>query len=1789
MTEQITIPREDWAKLEDHAHRLARGNRRLLAINNLLARVSELPGLENVAKSIVRLVLDNLGGTNAALYYPVATGLYYVDALGEQRKVNRVDDEMVQAAMERREFCEEVSQASHKGEAGVTAPAQVSRWAQPLMSGGRLVGVLTGEGTPASASTLRDGLQPFLHYAARILQNEVESYLSSVEAVHLAEIVRSSDDAVIGKTLEGVITSWNRGAETIYGYVAAEVLGRNIALLVPPSREDELPRILERLKQGEHIEHYETKRLRKDGRVVDVSLTISPIRDSAGHTVGASTIARDISGRLHAEAELRRANRALRTLSECNEALVRSAAQSELLLQICTTIVKVGGYRLAWVGFVDQQTTRLDTVVQASFEGETIEQSDSAWFDVAASGGPCGKAIHSAQPVVCHDLRTDPAFAAWRDAALDRGCVSCIVLPLVSGGGAFGVLAICSEQREAFDATETRLLVELADDLAYAVSALRTKEAHEQSQATLQLFRELLNQANDAIFVLDPPTARILDVNDTACRSLGYTREELLNLAVPGIDLQMRVVPRWAELLKTLQTTTALTLESVQQRKDGTTFPVEVDVSRAVQDKREYLIAVVRDVTERKEGERRLHESEERLRLTLESAQIAIWDWDVQNDRWFASPPYYTMLGYEPKTGDADRQEWLERVHPDDLALVTSEIQKARTRDFKEYCYDARIRHADGTYRWQHVMGFGIERDSIGRVIRMLGIRMDINDRKLADEAMKASEERFRDLYENAPNAYLSVGGDGAILRCNRRAGELVGYPPEQLLGRPVMELYAETPDGKPKAAQVLRRFLAGEALRDQELEMRHAVGHSVWVSLTVEPVRDAQGRVVASRSIAVDITERKRAENITKARLGLLELAVTCSLDELLQATLDKLESLTGSQIGFYHFLAPDQQTLTLQAWSSRTLREMCTAEGKGRHYSVAEAGVWVDCIRERRAVIHNDYATLPHRKGMPPGHAPVTRELVVPIFRGDRIVAVLGVGNKPANYSEADVQVVSSLADMAWDIAERRRAEESQRQSEMNLQLAFDAARLGDWRWDIRTGEVAWSARCKALYGLAPDTEMSYERFLASVHPEDRARVDAALRKAVDTRTDYELEKRVIWPDGSLRWTATRGRVICDSAGQPVQMAGVTMDITERKQAEAALRDSEERYRKLIAASPDAITATDLEGRVTLSSAKALEMFRLASEQQAVGRSVFDWIASADNDRARENLQGLMTTGTFPNRDFLLKRDDGTAFDAEVNGAVIQSADGTPYGTILITRDVTERKRAAELVRRLSRAVEQSPASIVITDPAGNIEYVNPKFTAVTGYTQAEVLGQNPRVLKSGEIPPEGYAELWRTITSGKEWRGEFHNRKKNGELYWELASISPILDESGRITHFLAVKEDITERRRMEEEFRQAQKLEAVGRLAGGVAHDFNNILAAILMNLSLLKDENDLPQDVTEGLDELEREANRAASLTRQLLVFSRRHVLDPKPLDLNDVIHNMSKMLRRLIGEDIDLVFQGQAEPLWIVADAGMVDQVLLNLCVNARDAMPEGGQLAVGTRRVQFDDAQARANPAARPGLFACLSVTDSGCGMSEDTQMRIFEPFYTTKEVGKGTGLGLATVQSIVDQHRGWVEVESTVGKGTTFRVYLPAMPERAGEQANAGRPQVRGGDETILLVEDDPGLRRLATLGLRKLGYAVLEATNGQEALRLWQEHRPRIDLLFTDMVMPGGISGLDLAQRLVQEKPAVKILVTSGYSAERAKPDVLSEKGMSYLAKPYDVIGMARAVRSSLDQPAQRVFGN
>ncbi len=629
-------------------------------------------------------------------------------------------------------------------------------------------------------------------------------------------------------------------------------------------------------------------------------------------------------------------------------------------------------------------------------------------------------------------------------------------------------------------------------------------------------------------------------------------------------------------------------------------------------------------------------------------------------------------------------------------------------------------------------------------------------------------------------------------------------------------------------------------------------------------------------------------------------------------------------------------------------------------------------------------------------------------------------------------------------------------------------------------------------------------------------------------------------------------------------------------RAAADERLRASEARYRSVIESAHDAILTVDREGRLVGWNPAAERIFGYA-EADILGQSLTRLMperfsAAHQAGLAQMHSQGILKHQGKPLALVGLCRD-GHEVEIELSLSVWTAQEGT-YVTGII-RDISERNRREALIQLQSAALEAAAEGIAITDVAGTIVWVNAAFSEMTGYTLYEAVGRNPRELvKSGVHDQAFYQNLWTTITGGAVWTGELTNRRKDGSHYPEQQSITPVRDGQGAITHFIAIKRDLTEEKQRSAAYLQAQKMEVVGRLVAGVAHDFNNLLAIIAGTSALALE--DLPPDhaAREDLQQIKDAGDRAAGITRQLLAFSRKQIAVPVILSVSDHVRASAKMLQRLIGEDIDLVVESGGGSDTVRIDPGHFDQLLMNLVVNARDAMPSGGVLTVASQVVN----SAWSDPAASGGdrQMVRLTVSDTGTGIAPDVLPHLFEPFFTTKEHGKGTGLGLATVAEIVRQSRGTVSVTSEPGAGAVFTIELP---QQAGSAGAAPPDQVRSGHgtETILLVEDDVALQALTERMLKKAGYTVLAASDGEQAVEMFERGQGAVHLLLTDVVLPG-MNGVELAARLTARTPLLKVIYMSGYTGDRLPPEALS--GAAFIAKPFVPNALTAQIRRTLD---------
>jgi nitrogen fixation negative regulator NifL len=1455
------------------------------------------------------------------------------------------------------------------------------------------------------------------------------------------------------------------------------------------------------------------------------------------------------------------------------------------------------------------------------------------------------------------------------------------------------------------------------------------KQAQKALQESEEKYRHLFESESDAIFLVDCETGRFLDANASAQRLYGYSREEMLQLHARDISAEVEKTERAiAEGAKVVPL-------RLCRKKDGAVFPVEITLSYLEDKGRKLFIAAIRDITERKQAERLQmlsthvleilndpHKLPEATTLILDALKDALGMEAVgirlRQDQDF---PYAVAKGFSQGFLDAenhlalrnpDRTFCLDEkgnpclecccgmvlagpteaskglLTPGGSVWTSNALEDYKLISEKDPRLNPRNRCLHEGYQSVALIPIRVKEKIIGllqlndrrkgrfsaelvRYLEGLAASLGVALLRMEEEhALRDSEAKWRSYMDFAPVGVLVADAEGRHTEANRAIEEMLGYGPGELIGTAVMDITAE---GMKEVAAKHFADIKNKGRAEMQCRLRRKDGSSIWALVRGTLLPD--GRLMG---VLQDITERKRAEEALRASEARLNA---------LYATMS--EGLASHEVVYANGNAVDYIITDVNpSFESITgiTRETAVGKKASQLYGVGSAP-YLDVYARVAA------------EGKPESF-----ETYLPSMQKHFAISVFSPGK-------------GKFATVFSDITERKQAEEAlQKQLELQDQLAKVAVTVPGTIFSFRlrpdgsTSLPFSTPTMREIFGVYPwELRDSFAPAYARIHPEDLLSVQQSIAESARTMKRWHCVFRAHHPEKGEIWIEGNSMPRLEADGS-VLWHGFAQDVTERKRAEAALRESEERLRLAMEAAQMGTWECDLRtGKLFWSEAHERLLGYAPGTFQGTMDDFISMVYADDRTRMLAVGEEAKKRRSPFQVDYRVVWRDGSIHWVSSHGRYEFDAQGEAIRMMGVAFDINERKQNEERLRQLSRAVEQSPACIVITNTAGVIEYVNPKFSEVTGYSMEEVRGKNPRVLKSGEMTKEVYQRLWETILAGGVWRGEFHNKRKDGTLYWELASISPVMDGAGKITHFVAVKEDITERKRaeaalreseaqfrsmfevasigmaqtdpqtgrwqrvnrkmcaitgysmeellqrsvveithpedrqrdwelfqqvvrgeaseyrnekryihkngqavwvnvnmtvlrdnagnplrtlatiedineriqLETQLRQAQKLEAIGQLAGGVAHDFNNIIAAIMLHLGLMRTNQNINKEAQDILKDLETGTKQAANLTRQLLMFSRRSVLAIAPLDINEVVMNFVKMLGRLIGEQIDLRFDGKLGLPAIEADAGMMEQVLMNLVVNARDALPNGGRITITTSMEKIGPQQVAANPERRAGGFVCLSVSDDGEGMDEATQKRIFEPFFTTKPAGQGTGLGLATVHGIVAQHKGWIELESAVGRGSTFRVYLP-LPAQPVKIGSGNKPEpVVGGQETILLVEDDAKVRRTVLQALRLLGYQVYDTENGQEAMKVWQTHGEKVDLLLTDMVMPQGVSGLELTKRLQALKPGLLAIISSGYSAEILQAGVLDRPGVVYLPKPYDIATLAKTMRSCLDR--------
>jgi PAS domain S-box-containing protein len=1274
--------------------------------------------------------------------------------------------------------------------------------------------------------------------------------------------------------------------------------------------------------------------------------------------------------RSRAEKRLRRVNRTLRLLSDCNQIVIRATEERGLLHDVCRLVVGVGGYRLAWIGFAERDEGKtVRPVAQAGFEEGYLEMVTITWAEDERGQGPTGTAIRTGQPGICRNILTDPSFASWRDEATERGYAAYIALPLLGEGEAFGSLNVYAADPDAFDEEEVGLLTEMAGDLAFGITALRTRAERDRAQQELRRERDfaesLIETAQAIVLVLDTE-GRIVRFNPYMEEISGYRLEEVLgqdwfSTFLPGRN-HRRIRALFSKAVRDIQTR-------------GNVNPI----------------------------------------VTKDGQERAI--------------------------------EW----------------------------YDKTLKDAEG------------------KVVGLLAIGQDVTERVQAEEALRESEERYRSTLDNMMEGCQIIDFDWRYLYVNDAVARHGRQTKEDLLGHTMMAVYPGIEETEMFAW--LRRCMEERVPHQMENQFTYPDGAQAWFELSIEPV--PEGIFILS----IDITERVRAEE-ERERLLLAEreqrllaetlrevavaLNTSLELQEVLSLILKHLSLVVACDSAAVILVSDGTPQVGAQ-WSASARRKPSTLP------QIEHLPHMHQVLEGRRPVIIPDTAT-DERWVRLPGSEQVQCWLGVPLVVQNEAIGLLSLNQSQAGFYTPDhAELAVAVANQAATAIQNARLfEETRRRAA--LQEALNAV----------IGAAAAASDLPALL------ETVLDHILQALG----------------------LEAGIIWT-GDQVLTRDFPPEIGDAHRQMAQ--ATALDIP----GSVAVDD----WQQVTAASPVAA----LKPRTIDAGVRASLTVPILTEERRIG--------------------GLSLASSEPRRWLAEEVALVEAVGQQLGGAVVR------------LRLLEKIQEQAQTVQQIVRTV---PEGVLLLDGDLHLLLTNPLaeeyLAALTDTRPGEIL------TRLGDRP---IVEL---LTSPPQ-RGLWHEVATDGRSFEVLARP---MENGPETKRWVLVVRDVTREREVQQRVQRQERLAAVGQLAAGIAHDFNNIMAVIVLYAGTSLRTLDLPSRLRERLVTISQQAKRATRLIQQILDFSRRAVMERQPLDLVPFLKEQVKLLERTIPENVSINLSHGGEEYAVMADPTRLQQAVMNLALNARDAMPEGGDLHIGLARVRVEDRKQAPLPEMAPGEWVRVTVADSGVGISPKDLPRVFEPFFTTKAPGQGTGLGLAQVYGIVKQHEGYIDVVSQVGEGTTFTLYLPALPVSPPEAIEPEDLElVRGRGETILVVEDDAATREALVESLGILDYQVLEAANGREALAILEQagDDPSIDpvqriaLVVTDVVMPE-MGGRALLYALREKGLMVPVVMLTGHPLEEELEGLRSQGLSAWLPKPPSVEQLAQAVARALKEDQGRL---
>ncbi|AFM25928.1 PAS domain S-box protein [Desulfomonile tiedjei] len=1329
----------------------------------------------------------------------------------------------------------------------------------------------------------------------------------------------------------------------------------------------------------------------------------------------------------------------------------------------------------------------------------------------------------------------------------------------------------------------------------YFLITTERKLSEEKLRQNEELFHNFFETNNNYCYIISPE-GTIIDANAAALKILGYERDELIGESVTKIYASECQGQRREAFDRWRLTGQARNVELVLLTKSGERRTVLLNAGHLLKRNGETLlsVSVQTDITERKKIEEALEQQLAFKEAFLEAIPAPVFFKDRNYIYRGCNAAFAEFLGI-PKEKiigncilDLISKEIAEFYQAKDEDLFRNPGLQYYESDFKTQ--DESIRH--GLF---HKATFT---DASGEVAGIIGTILDITDRKKAEEALRHRERLLDKIYEILPVGLWIADETGHLLRSNSAGRAIWGAEP--LVGQEDYGVFKarRLPSGEPIAPEewaLTRTVNEGVTVTDELLEIDALDGQKRIILNYTAPVLDEDGRVEAAVIVNLDVTRRTWAEEALRqseakykalfeeAPVGLLSIDTAGRILEVNQKLLEIMGSPSHEDTKSINML---MFPLLVRSGISGIFRN-CLATEQPQYAEIPYTSKWNKTSYLRILVRPKLDST-----GAVTGCQAMMEDISEKKIAESRLERELA-----ANFALAELYIPlmsqsASISDMAEAVLDKAKSltrslhgyvtEIDQATGEnicLTLTSMLDSActlvenrrivfaKNPDGRYpklyghSLNTGEPFFtnSPASHSASGGTPPGHIPLERFLS-----------------VPVTLGYEIVGQIALANSDRDYDEEDLNVV-------KRLAKFYALALQRKRWETALRAGEQTLQLVLSGGDLGFWDLDVQNGFLKVNEKVLNLIGYSAEE--IEPTVEAWRTFLHPDEKQRVLELL--DSHFEKRseqyedEFRVRSKDGTWKWVLARGRVVKrDEDGSPVrmtGTVL---DISQRKRSELAQRRLATAVEQALEGMVMTDTRGIIEYVNPAYEKITGYTREEMVGRTLSLFENEEHDFAVTQSILQSLTRGERWSGHFTRKRKDGVIFEEDVMIAPVSDPRGALLNFVVVERDVTREAALQRQLLQAQKMEAIGTLAGGIAHDFNNLLQITLgYSELLLTEKNDRDPDYGD-LKKINNAAKSGAELVRSLLTFSRKVEAELTPLNLNRQVKQLEALLERTIPKMIDIRLQ-LAEVLHRVnADPTQIEQILMNLAVNARDAMPDGGTLTIGTRNVELDEEYCGFHADVEPGEYVLLSVTDTGHGMDKQTLEHIFEPFYTTKELGRGTGLGLATVYGIVKQHGGHVTCYSEVGHGSTFNLYLPAITGRTEIDLEKSMEMPAFGTETVLLVDDEELIRNLGERILQRSGYTIITANNGSEALEIYSRDKDRISLIVLDLIMPQ-MGGKDCLKGLLKINPKVRVLITSGYAADGSTKECIELGAKGFVAKPFKYKEFLRQVRKALDE--------